>query len=202
MNSTGKMCTVIASVAMMAAMLTGNATAQVLTLHGNQATQQVTYATSGGTLDPQFPVQVQHELDPGGSNVVRATYVTPDSLLINVGDKRCLGLKKSWSGHDGLVIETCRDDGSQVFRRVGERLEIDGRCLDAAHPAGGPHVIAAACNGGDRQRWVRRSDDEIRKASGSGGCLTVYDDVSVDAVKLEPCYPGGHVQQQFLTLAP
>ena len=82
MNSTGKKFTAVASLAMMTALLSGNATAQVLTLHGNQATQQVTYATTGGTLDPHFPVQVQHELDPSGSNVVRATYVTQDSLLI------------------------------------------------------------------------------------------------------------------------
>ena len=201
MKFKAKKFTAIAPLAIIAAMLSGHATAQVLTLHGNQATQNVTYSTTGGTLDPNFPVQVQHELDPSGSNVVRATYVTQDSELINVGDKRCLGLKKE-GGYDALVAETCRDDGSQVFRRVGERLEIDGRCLDATRVAGSPHVMAAACNGGENQRWVREGDGAIRRDSGMGGCVTVYDDVSVSAVKIEPCYPGGHVQQQFLTLAP
>jgi hypothetical protein len=32
-----------------------------LTLHGNQAMDQVSYVTSGSTLDPGFPIQVQYE---------------------------------------------------------------------------------------------------------------------------------------------
>ena len=69
-------------------------------------------------------------------------------------------------GTTALVIETCRDDGSQVFRRVGERLEIDGRCLDATRPSGRP-----ACHRGGMQRRGEAAlgapdDGAIRRASG------------------------------------
>ena len=100
MNSTGKKFTAVASLAMIAALLSGHATAQVLTLHGNQATQQVTYATTGGTLDPHFPVQVQHA-GPERSNVVRA--LRDAGAVINVGAGcrastiRRAGVRRRWT---------------------------------------------------------------------------------------------------------
>lgn len=67
----------------------------------------------------------------------------------------------------------CNGRVNQRFRRVGEEIRIDGKCLDVAglNQQDGARVIAYTCNGGENQRWDV-SGGMIRSRM-NGKCLDV-----------------------------
>ena len=61
------------------------------TLHGNQANNQVSYATSGQTLDPLFPIRIQYEFlshSPSSADARLAGFQLMDASVLNTSIHR------------------------------------------------------------------------------------------------------------------
>lgn len=138
-----------------AALVAGTALATAVMMNAaNTETQVVTY--------PSYPERFDRPVHAGRGGQIET-------------GRRGLCLDISRQVVNGAPLQTwnCNGRVNQRFRRVGEEIRIDGKCLDVAglNQQDGARVIAYTCNGGENQRWDV-SGGMIRSRM-NGKCLDV-----------------------------
>ncbi|MGO4551178.1 ricin-type beta-trefoil lectin domain protein [Lysobacter sp. 2RAF19] len=132
----------------------------------------------------------------GSAHEVRRVRVTQDALLVSNLDNRCLEAQGGAGATRPVGARTCSGATGQVFRRVGKQLQVGGKCLEASQSPS-LNLIAATCDGGVRQAWVRDVHGRLR-ADGTQMCITVAPGELRPALKT--C--ANAVQQRFLAMTP
>jgi hypothetical protein len=114
---------------------------------------------------------------------------------------RCVAAQNA-SSADGtpLVMATCNGRAEQQWTASGAdaSLRTLGKCMSVRGWIwSGSRVTLSACNGGNAQRWVRRTDGTIRVQSSTGLCLSVVGRSTANGAALEVRSCNGGAYQRW-----